>query len=122
MDTQNELLISTLNEFLESAKEDEAKNRIKSAITMYFKTLVESCDFLIYNQILKVPHNHKDRFELLEKFFPEIYEEVSSLFKIYRKTYSQNVEKEDLEKVKNGCLKIISKTELAKYLPGSVKK
>jgi len=112
MDEQKRLIISALAEFLESAKDDEEKGRIKSAITMYFKTLVESCDLLIYNQILKVPINHTDRFELLEKFFPDIYNKVSPLFKIYRKTYSQKVEKEDLEKVKNGTLALIKETEI----------
>ena len=116
MDEQKRLIISALAEFLESAGEDEKKGRIKSAITMYFKTLVEGCDFLIYHQLLKTPANHTDRFKLLERFFPEVYSEVSPLFKIYRKTYSQKVEKEDLEKVKNGTIRLIKKTEIDKHL------
>src|SRR3989344_2962800 len=116
MDEQKRLIISALAEFLESAQEDESKKRIKSAITMYFKTLVEGCDFLIYSQLLKMPSNHSDRFVILEKFFPEIYSELSPLFKIYRKTYSQKVRSEDLIKVKNGTINLIKKTEIDKYL------
>ena len=40
MDEQKRLIIAALAEFLESAKEDEEKGRIKSAITMYFKTTI----------------------------------------------------------------------------------
>lgn len=109
---KKDLIINTLKEYLESAKDDEAKGRIRSAITMYFKTLVETCDFLIYAKILKLPFNHKNRFELLEKFFPEIYEISSPLFKIYRKTYSQEVRKEDLENVKKGTFEIIKKSKI----------
>jgi len=107
---QKELIISTLKEYLESAKDDESKGRIKSAITMYFKALIEICDFLIYNKILKIPFNHTNRFELLERFFPEIYRIVSPLFKIYRKTYSQEVTKEDLDNVKKGTFDILKKS------------
>ncbi len=116
MDEQKQLLISALAEFLESAKDDEKKGRIKSAITMYFKTLVESCDFLIYDKILKTPFNHTNRFELLQRLFPDIYPKVSILFKIYRKTYSQKIDLEDLEKVKNGTIEIIEKTGISEQI------
>lgn len=122
MDEQKKVLIEGLVEFLESAKEDEAKNRVKSAITMYFKTLVESCDFLIFNKILKVPSNHNERFRILEKYFPEIYKEADYLFNIYRKTYSKKVDKEDMVRVKNGTLGIIKKTGIGEYIPKNTKK
>ena len=118
---QKDIIIKTITEFLESAKDDEAKQRTRSAITMYFKVIVETCDLMIYNQILKIPFSHKNRFELLERFFPDISKEVSYLFKIYRKTYSQKVEKEDLEKVKNGCFKIFEKAGIDKDLPKPLK-
>lgn len=116
MDEQKKIIISTISEFLESAKEDEEKKRIKSALTMYFKVIAELSDFLIYDQILKVPSNHTERYDLLKQFFPEIFKRTSPLFRIYRKTYSQVVEKYDLEKVKNEALKLIKETEVGKHL------
>jgi hypothetical protein len=58
---KNELLRARVKEFLESAKDDESKQRINAATTMYFKTIAEMCDFLLYNEILKVPNNHTER-------------------------------------------------------------
>ena len=116
MDEQKKVLIESLMEFLESAHDDESKGRVKSAITMYFKTIVESCDFLIFDKILKVPSNHNERFRVLEKYFPEIYKDVDYLFGIYRKTYSKKVDKEDLTQVKDGTNKIIEKTEIGRYI------
>ncbi len=77
MSAQTEEIIAALKEFLSSAKEDETKGRLRSAITMYFKTIVDSCDFLIYDQILKIPENHADRYAALQKYFPEIYKLTS---------------------------------------------
>ncbi|MDP7141040.1 MAG: hypothetical protein QF362_03965 [Candidatus Woesearchaeota archaeon] len=121
MDEQKRIIIEALTEFLASAKEDENKDRIKSAITMYFKVIVECCDFLIHSQILKVPYNHKERFELLERFFPEIYPKVSSLFKVYRKTYSMIVKKEDLEVIKGGCHQVLKEAKIEEHLPKNIK-
>ena len=109
MDAKTKILISSIQEFLETAKDSEEKNRLKSSVTMYFKTIVEACDFFIYNKLLKVPDNHKERFEYLKKFDYELNEEVYSLFNIYRKTYSQKVDVADLVIIKNGTEKILRK-------------
>ena len=122
MDEKSKIIMSTIAEYLESAKDDEQKGRINAAVIMYFKALVELCDFIIYSQILKLPSNHTERFEMLMRFFPNIYKEVSPLFKIYRKTYSQKTVKEELEKVKDGTNKIIKETEIDKHLQEFSKK
>jgi hypothetical protein len=45
---------------------------------------------------------------MLEKFFPEIYNIASPLFRIYRKTYSQVIEEQDIKEVKDGVRKIMA--------------
>ena len=116
MDKKHILILETIKEFLESAEEDESRDRIKSSITMYFKAIVEACDFYIYNKILKIPENHKERFDYLKKYDFELNEEIYSLFKIYRKTYSQKVDIADLVIVKNGAKKIIEKLKIDKAI------
>tara|TARA_Y100000310_G_C20591248_1_gene768126 strand:+ start:1038 stop:1415 length:378 start_codon:yes stop_codon:yes gene_type:complete len=116
MDAKTKIIIGSVQEFLETAKDAEKKNRLKSSVTMYFKAIVEACDFFIYSKILKVPDNHKDRFEHLKKFDYELNEEVHNLFNIYRKTYSQKVDVADLVIIKNGTEKILKKLGIYKTL------
>jgi len=113
---QKELILESIKEFIESAEQDEKNQRLRSAVTMYFKAITEICDFIIFNKILKTSKNHTERYELLERFFPEIYNITSPLFKIYRKTYSQKVSKEDLIEMKNATKQILNKAEINKYL------
>lgn len=101
MDRQ--IIIDALEEYIASAKDNEDKQRLRAALTLYFKALVEGCDLLLYDKLLKVPSNHTERYEMLQRFFPDIYKITSPLFAIYRKSYSQVVTKEDVKKVKDGA-------------------
>ncbi|MBI5073229.1 hypothetical protein HZA99_05420 [Candidatus Woesearchaeota archaeon] len=119
---KKELLKARITEFLEAAKDDEQKKRINAATTMYFKALVEVCDYLLYNKILKLPENHTERYQMLEKFFPELYKITSPLFRIYRKTYSQVIEEGDLGEIKNGIKKVMEYPEVQREMQTPVKK
>ena len=116
MDAKTKIILGSVQEFLDTAKDAEEKNRLKSSVTMYFKAIVEACDFFIYNKILKVPDNHQDRFLYLKKFDYGLNEEVHNLFSIYRKTYSQKVDVADLIIIKNGTEKILKKLGIYKTL------
>ncbi|MBU2638857.1 MAG: hypothetical protein KJ955_07830 [Nanoarchaeota archaeon] len=106
-----QVIIDALEEYVVSAKENEDKMRLRAALTLYFKALVEGCDLLLYDKILKVPSNHTERYELLQRFFPDIYKIASPLFAVYRKSYSQVVTKEDVKKVKDGANAIKEKAK-----------
>ena len=114
MDAKDKVIIESIKEFLETAKDAEKKDRLRSSVTMYFKAVVEACDFFIYNKILKIPANHKERFDYLKKFDYELNEEIYNLFKIYRKTYSQKIDVADLVIIKNGTKKILKKIGIYK--------
>ena len=116
MDAKTKIILGSVQEFLDTAKDAEEKNRLKSSVTMYFKAIVEACDFFIYNKILKVPDNHQDRFLYLKKFDYGLNEEVHNLFSIYKKTYSQKVDVADLIIIKNGTEKILKKLGIYKTL------
>ena len=116
MDPKHKLILESINEFLDTARDSEKKNRLKSAITMFFKAIVEAADLHIYKKILKVPENHKERFDILKKYDYELNQEIHSLFNIYRKTYSQEVDITDLVIIKNGTKKILKKLEIDKTL------
>ena len=55
----------------------------------------------IYKNIKIIPKNHNDRFSLLRKYFIDIYEEVSELFKVYTKSYNLRLGREDAIKLRD---------------------
>jgi len=87
-------------EFLESGKDNLKKERNNAAISDFFKATVILADYKIYEQLKILPKNHNHRFELLQKYFSEIYFNTSNLFKKYRDSYNNKTKKEDAIKVK----------------------
>lgn len=77
------------------------KKRYNAGASDFFKAIVILCDYLIYQEIKTLPQNHNDRFILLKKYFPNIYANVSDLFKIYTDSYNLRLEKSDTNKIKN---------------------
>jgi len=103
----NELL-ENIEEFLESGEDNLNKERFNAAISDFFKAIVVSCDCLIYRDMKILPKNHSERFSLLNKYFKEIYEEVSILFGVYKNSYNFKIKKEDALKAKNYAYKLKS--------------
>ncbi len=83
-----EELLENANEFLESGEDNLNKKRYNVAVSDFFKAIVILSDYLIYQEIKRMPKNHNDRFSLLEMYFKEIYVRVSELFKVYIKSYN----------------------------------
>lgn len=95
-----EQLLKNANEFLESADENLIKKRYNASVSDFFKSIVIYCDYLVYQEIRRLPKNHNDRFNLLKIHFEEIYGNVSILFKTYIKSYNLSMNKEDAIKLK----------------------
>jgi uncharacterized protein (UPF0332 family) len=120
-EVSKEEISATLIEFFQAAKICEKKGWYKAAITLYYKTLVESVDFLIFEKTGNTPINHRSRFRYLNHHYKKIYQQYSDLFKIYRKTYSRRVSKAEMEKVKQGVRNIITRTNIIDYLKAKIK-
>ncbi len=102
-------LLTNADEFIESGEEDLAKKRYNVAIANFFRAISNICDYLIYKDTKIIPKNHNERFQLLQKYFLEIYQEVYKLFKIYRESYNLRMKKEDAEKIKAYCNELRNK-------------
>ena len=94
-----EQLIKNANEFLDSANENFTKKRFNASVSDFFKSIVIFSDYLIYQEIKRLPKNHNDRFNLLKIYFEEIYNKVSALFKTYIKSYNLNIQEIDAIKL-----------------------
>lgn len=90
-----ERLLSNADEFFESGQDNLRKGRFNAATSDFFKSIVIFYDYLIYIEIKRLPKNHKDRFLLLERYFSDIYDVVSKLFKPYTNSYNLVSTKED---------------------------
>lgn len=96
-----EELLKNANEFLESGEENFKKKRFNASAPDFFKAIVIFCDYLVYKNMKIMPKNHNERFLLLEKYFPQIYNKVSGLFKIYTQSYNLRLKQNDSIKIKN---------------------
>ena len=85
-------LLENVDEFIEAGEESLIKKRYNVSASDFFKAIVICCDYLIYNQIKRLPKNHNDRFNLLKLYFKDIYEKVNFLFGIYIKSYNLKME------------------------------
>jgi hypothetical protein len=94
-------LLQNAEEFLESAEDNLVKSRFNASVSDFFKAITNLCDYHIYNNQKIVIKNHNERFDLLKKYYPEIYEKVFSLFKKYRDSYNLRLNKEDALQLKD---------------------
>ena len=88
-------LLENAYEFLASAKDNLKKERWNATVSDYFKSASNFCDYLINQKIRVFPKNHNERFQLLEKYFKDIYDKIFKLFKKYRESYNLRLKKED---------------------------
>lgn len=107
-----------LKEFIISGSIAESRELFISASDNYFKALIHAVDFSIFDKIGKMPDSHSERFRLLEKENKELYDLVSSLFELYRKSYRSTITKEEFENIKNGLKKALRLTNLEKEFIG----
>ena len=94
-----ETILENVQEFLDSGKENYTKKRYNVCVSDYFKAIVIQCDYLIYREIRKYPKNHRERFQLLEQYFLEIYSKVSELFSTYTDSYNNRLGEKDAKKI-----------------------
>ncbi len=104
--TIQEDLKNGIMEFEQSAVEEERKNMLRSAATLYFKAIASACDYVIYLKLRKIPDNHTERFRILEGQFVLFYEIMNRCFPIYKQTYRSNISAEQMEMMKDAFRKI----------------
>ncbi len=80
-----------MKEYLEIADYSFSKSKFNSAVILYYKALVEICDFVLLQKTKRVGANHTERFELLQQHAPQLYEIASKLFRFYRDSYNKEI-------------------------------
>lgn len=93
-------ILENAEEFLASGNDNLKKQRWNAAVSDFFKTISNFCDYIIYKEIKIFPKNHNERFDFLKRYFKDIHSKLLELFAIYRKSYNLRLKKEDAEIVK----------------------
>lgn len=93
-------LLENANEFRESGEDNLSKKRFNASASDFFKSIVIFCDYLIYENIKRLPKNHSDRFNLLKIYFQEIYSKVHLLFDVYIKSYNVKTQRKEVLKLR----------------------
>ena len=94
-------LLRNAREFMESGEDNLIKKRFNASASDFFKSIVILCDYLIYQEIKRLPKNHNDRFSLLKLYFEDIYSKVNLLFEIYIKSYNLRTNLKEVLALKN---------------------
>lgn len=88
---EKEIIEKNLKEYLEVAEYAFNNKKFNTAVTLYYKALVELCDIELLNKLNKIGANHTERFQLLEGISPELYKTASKLFRFYRDSYNKEI-------------------------------
>ena len=69
-------------------------------------------DIYILKQTGETPSSHANRFRTIQKNFPEIYDLVDKDFPFYQNSYSQSMNKEIAEAIKDDAKIMAKKAEI----------
>ena len=90
----------------------ENLNMNSESATNYLKSLFAIADSLILEIKNLKPKDHAERFNLLKLYFPKIYAITDSTFNTYRRTYTQELNKEELKIVKKRLIEAFENAKI----------
>jgi len=106
------IILKNFWEFFELAKFPYGRKKFNGAVTLYYKALVELCDYSLLVSVGKLGANHTERFRMLGQHNYQLYSIASKLFRFYRDSYNKEISstiakvvKENVEKAKDMVIK-----------------
>lgn len=99
-------LLTNIRTFWKSAEMVYQSGDSTSATTLYFKCLFVLLDLVILRTKKMTPKDHTDRFRILKRDFPELYDMLDRIFPIYRDTYSLQIDKDKCDEVRKRVIGI----------------
>lgn len=80
-------LSENIKEYYKNACAAQERKEYNTAVTLLFKALSSLCDLYIVVYENYFPTNHSERFRILEKKYPNIYEIIDKDFPFYQDSY-----------------------------------
>ena len=100
MDEREEILQENYEEYYNLGVEAYKKEKYNSATTLFFKAMVALCDLFIFRKEGHLPSSHTNRFRILEKY-RNLYEIVDRDFPFYQESYTNRMDKDSAELLKD---------------------
>jgi uncharacterized protein (UPF0332 family) len=105
-------LLNNIKTFFSSGELVYKAKDYTSATILYFKCLFVLLDYIIFLKFGKTPKDHTERFRMLEHDFPDLYVILDKYFWIYRDTYSQTIEREKCNEVRDNVRSILKQQKI----------
>ncbi|NQU79513.1 hypothetical protein HQ545_07125 [Candidatus Woesearchaeota archaeon] len=106
-----DIILKNFNEYYEMAEYAMSKQKYNTAVTLFYKALVELCDLELIRSEGRIGANHTERFNLLKTSSPKLYSIASKLFRFYRDSYNKEISStvagimsEEVKNAKRICL------------------
>ena len=106
MDEREKILKDNFEEYFNLGLKAFNENKHNSATTLFFKAIVALCDLFLLKKEGRIPSSHSDRFRTIEEKYPEIYKILDRDFPFYQDSYTQKMDKESAELLKDDIGKI----------------
>jgi hypothetical protein len=106
MDERERILLENFKEYYSLGFEAFVKEKYNSATTLFFKAIAVLCDLFILRKEGFIPSSHSNRFRILEEKYPELYKIIDRDFPFYQDSYTQKMDKESAELLKEDAERI----------------
>jgi|SRR3989339_1423338 len=90
----------------------ETLNMHSEAATNYFKALFAADDASLFEIIRDKPKDHTERFAMLKANLPDLYKITDRLFSAYRRTYTQELKKEEVALIKKRIMEVFENAKI----------
>lgn len=99
-------LTSNAKEYFKNAFFAQKRGQYNTSVTLFFKALSALADLYILKKQGQIPSSHTERFRILEKKYPEIYNYMDKDFPFYQDSYRTKLNLEISKIFENDCRKI----------------
>ena len=106
MDEKERILTDNFNEYYQLGLRAFNEQKYNSATTLFFKAIVALSDLFILKKENRIPSSHTDRFRTIQDKYPELYKILDRDFPFYQDSYTNKMDKESAELLKDDIGKI----------------
>jgi hypothetical protein len=94
------LLAQNITEFSRGAAAALEAGAFNTATTLYFKALAVLADWHLYHRTRRLPKNHAERFRILQREAPRLYQLLDQAFPLYQDSYKLRIDEETAQTMK----------------------
>jgi len=109
---QEKILLSNISEYFNAALKHKQAKEYNSAVTLFFKAIAALGDLFLLRKERSIPNSHTKRFEILKNKYREIYLILDRDFPFYQDSYTNRMDNETAELLKNDAKELAKKLDL----------